>query len=321
MRQTDDAAVAAADPTTVGQAVQTAEAVNPMTSGFGEFVKRVSEGDLSADTWILFWDSVGQRLLLALVLIVAVVVASRWLKILVTKACARGRVEQTLARFLSTATGYIVLIAGGVAILGTLGLEMASFAAVLAAVGFAIGMAFSGTLGNVAAGIMLLFFRPFRVGDFVEVSGVSGTVWQIHLFNTELDTTDNRRLIVPNSEVFNNTIENTSLHPTRRADVTVGIDYGADLAQTRAVLEKVAASVVGSLQDPAPQVALTELAGSSVNWDVRVWANKSDFWDVKERLIHDIKTALDGAGIGIPYPTMDVRVDAMVRRPARNGRG
>lgn len=286
----------------------------PVVDGFGEFVHRASEGDLGPGTWLLLWESVGQPLLLAVILILAVFLIAGWLRRMTERAFARARVEQTLARFLANLVKYGVLIAGGVAILGTLGIETTSLAAALAAAGFAIGMALSGTLGNVAAGIMLLLFRPFKVGDVVVVDGVTAKVYQINLFNTEVDTFDNRRIIMPNSNVFNNTIENISHHPTRRSDVSVGTSYSADIDKTREVLTRVAHAVEGGLADPPPQVALTGMGASSIDWSVRVWTQAADVWPVKERLYRDIKLALEGAGISIPFPQMDVHIDGAIRR-------
>tara|TARA_R110000782_G_scaffold57258_16_gene119697 strand:- start:2014 stop:2946 length:933 start_codon:yes stop_codon:yes gene_type:complete len=285
------------------------------SDGFGELVHRVTEGDMSADTWILFWQTVGQPVLLAVCLIVAVFVGAGWSRRIVKRALGRAKVEETLARFLSNLVKYLVLIAGAIAILGTLGIETTSFAAALAAAGFAIGMALSGTLSNVAAGIMLLLFRPFKVGDAVVVNGVTAKVYQINLFNTELDTFDNRRIIMPNSSVFGNTIENISFHPQRRVDVTVGTTYGSDIDKAREVLTAAAKGVEGGLAEPEPAVILTGMGASSIDWSVRVWANSPDFLAVKDRLTRDVKVSLDRAEIGIPFPQMDVHIDGHIKRP------
>jgi small conductance mechanosensitive channel len=285
-----------------------------LADGFGEFVHRVSDGDLGTGTWVLLWESVGQPVVIAIVLIVAVLIGAGWLRRMTERALTRAKVETTLTRFLSNLVRYFVLIAGGIAILGTLGVETTSFAAALAAAGFAIGMALSGTLSNVAAGIMLLFFRPFKAGDAVVVNGMTAKVYQINLFNTELDTFDNRRIIMPNSSVFNNTIENISYHKTRRVDVTVGTTYGSDIDRAREVLTGVARSVKGGLADPEPAVALTGMGASSIDWAVRVWVKSEDFWDVKDRLTRDVKVALDQAKIGIPFPQMDVHLNGVLRR-------
>jgi small conductance mechanosensitive channel len=194
-------------------------------------------------------------------------------------------------------------------VLGIFGVETTSFAAVLAGAGLAIGMAFSGTLGSFAAGVMLLAFRPFKVGDVVTVAGVTGKVDQVGIFSTTLDTPDNRRFIIPNASITGSTIENISHHPVRRADVSVGTDYSADVDQTRAVLERVANELPGRLQDKDPQVVLVELGASSVDWQVRIWVDAADFWAVKEAATRAVKVALDEAGIGIPFPQMDVHLD------------
>ncbi len=290
------------------------ESANQVTSGFSEFLSRASDGDFSADTWMLFWESVGQPVLLAIVLIIVVFLAAGWARKIVRKAVTKAGVEETLARFLSNLGRYAVLIAGGVAILGTLGIETTSFAAILAAVGFAIGMAMSGTLGNVASGVMLLLFRPMKVGDVVSAGGVTGKVYEIGLFATVFDTPDNRRIIVPNSSIFDGTIENVSFHDTRRVDVAVGTDYNADIDQTRQILLNTAKACTDVLADPAPAVALSELGGSSIDWTVKVWVNAGDFWAVKDQLTRDVKYALDEANIGIPYPQMDVHIDGQVTR-------
>ncbi len=286
----------------------------PLTGGLEDFVHRVSDGDLGVGTWVLLWETVGRPVLLAIVLIVGVLFIAGWLRRLTERALTRAHVEITLARFLSNVVRYFILIAGGIAILGTLGVETTSLAAALAAAGFAIGMALSGTLSNVAAGIMLLFFRPFKVGDTVVVNGVTAKVYEINLFSTELDTADNRRIIMPNNSVFSNTIENISYHGSRRVEVRVGTAYEADIDQTRAVLTRVAQTVRGGLADPAPGVLLIEMGQSSINWAVQVWADSGDFGAVRDRLTRDIKVALDQAGIGIPYPQMGVRLNGSMPR-------
>ncbi|MBO6513568.1 MAG: mechanosensitive ion channel [Phycisphaerales bacterium] len=291
----------------------TAEIVEPSTAeGFGDLVSRITSGDMSTETWILAWETVGRPVLLAIVLIIAVFIAAGWARKLVGKAVRKANVEETLARFLSNIARYIVLIAGGVAILGTLGIETASFAAVLAAVGFAIGMAMSGMLGNIAAGVMLLLFRPFKVGDVVDAGGVKGKVFEIGLFTTVFDTPDNRRIIVPNNSIFGDNIENVSHHDTRRVTVAVGTEYGADIDKAREVLMEAAKNTPSILEDPAPVIYLKALGGSSIDWDVRVWVKREDFWDVQDRLTRDVKYALDNAGIGIPFPQMDVHIDGTV---------
>ena len=312
--QQDASQAVAETAQTVADTAPVMEGGSEVASGFGEFVSRVAEGNLGADTWILLWSSVGQPILLALVLIVAVFLGAGWVSRITDRALTRARVEPTLSRFLANLVRYLVLIVGGIAILGTLGVETTSFAAALAAAGFAIGMALSGTLSNVAAGIMLLLFRPFKVGDAVTVNGVTARVYQINLFNTELDTFDNRRVIMPNGSVFGNTIENISYHKTRRVDVNVGTTYSSNIDQAREVLMRAARSTEGILGDPEPAVVLLEMGSSSINWVVRVWVKSEDFWAVKDRLTRNVKVALDEAKIGIPFPQMDVHLDGVLRR-------
>jgi small conductance mechanosensitive channel len=294
----------------VDQAEAAAGSTDP--SGFGDLVSKLSQGDMSSETWILAWETIGQPVLLAIVLIILVLFVAGWIRRMTTKACQRANVEVTLSRFLGNMVRYLVLFAGGIAILGTLGVETTSFAAVLAAAGFAVGMALSGMLGNVAAGVMLLFFRPFKVDDVVNAGGVTGKIVEIGLFTTAFDTPDNRRIIVPNGAIFGGTIENVSHHDTRRVAVSVGTDYGADVDKTREILLAAAKGCSDVLTDPEPGVVLTGLGGSSIDWSVRVWVDASDFWGVSDQLTRDVKYALDNAGIGIPYPQMDVHIDGNV---------
>jgi small conductance mechanosensitive channel len=245
----------------------------------------------------------------AIVLLVVTVVVAGWARRATRRALERSRLDATLTRFGGNLARYGVLVLGGLAILSLFGISVASFAAIIAAAAFAIGLAFQGTLSNFSAGAMLLIFRPFRIGDVVSVAGMTGKVVEIDLFTTQFDTPDNRRIVVPNGEIFGSTIENITFHPTRRVDVDVGTDYDADLRTTRTVLEEVASSTEGVLEEPAPQIYLKELGGSSIDWAIRVWADTADYWAVRERITQRAKEALDAAGIGIPFPQMDVHLD------------
>lgn len=289
-----------------------AEPANELVSGGTEAASRLMEGDFSSDTWILLWDSVGWPITKAVILIILVLLVAGWVSKITGKAVRKAKVEETLARFLSNLARYIVLIAGGVAILGVFGIPTASFAALIAAVGFAIGMAMSGMLGNIASGVMLLLFRPFKVGDVVSAGGTTGKIFEIGLFTTIFDTPDNRRIIVPNNEIFGGTIENISHHATRRVSVDVGTDYGADIDKAREVMLAAASGTENVLTDPGPAVVLTGLGGSSIDWSVRVWVNAADYWAVMDQLTRNVKVALDQAEIGIPFPQMDVHIDGKV---------
>lgn len=265
-------------------------------------------GDVSGTNLMLLWSSIGWPVTKAIILIIIAVMVSRWVGRIVASATAKARVEATLSKFFGAVARWLVLILAALTILQTFGIQTTSFAAVVAALGFAVGLALSGTLGNIAAGVMLLIFRPFKVGDFVIVNGISGTVDEIELFTTTLDTPDKRRLIIPNSTIFGATIENISFHPVRRVDVNVGVEYAADVRRTRKVLLDAVQEVEGVLEDPAPAAVLSELADSSVNWVVRVWVKAPDYWPVRERVTEAVKLSLDAARIGIPFPQREVWV-------------
>ncbi|MEO1237385.1 MAG: mechanosensitive ion channel domain-containing protein [Planctomycetota bacterium] len=221
------------------------------------------------------------------------------------------KVDPTLGKFTGKLVFYIIMIGALLGVLGKVGISIASFAAVIAAAGFAVGLAFQGTLSNFAAGIMLLVFRPFKVGDVINAAGITAKVNEIELFTTTFDTPDNRRIIVPNSSIFGGTIENITHHGERRVDVAVGCDYSADIDTTRATLNAAVESVTGRIDGEGRgyQVFLSELGASSVDWAVRVWFPAADYWGKKEELTRAVKMHLDEAGIGIPFPQMDIHVD------------
>ncbi|QXD14366.1 mechanosensitive ion channel [Rhodocaloribacter litoris] len=243
-------------------------------------------------------------------------VVSKWVHRGAARSLDRTRLDPTLARFFANAARWLVLIFAVLASLELFGVQTTSFIAVLGAAGLAVGLAFQGTLSNFAAGVLLLIFRPFRVGDAVRIAGQTGKVEEIDLFMTKLDTFDNRRLMIPNSKITGDVIETITFHPIRRADVAVGTEYAADLDRVRSVLERAAASVEGALDDPPPQVVLTGLGASSIDWEVRLWAPTSDFLAVRQAALRAVKQALDEAGIGIPFPQMDVHLDPADTRPA-----
>ena len=243
-------------------------------------------------------------------LFLAFIVAG-WVRRIVLRATDKAKVDATLSKFFANAARYGVITMAVVACLGVFGIETTSFAAVLGAAGLAIGLAFQGSLSNLAAGVMLLMFRPFKVGDVVNAAGQVGKVEEIELFTTRMITPDNRLIIIPNSAVFGSTIENITYFDTRRVDVEVGTVYSADLDETRGVLESAVARVE-HLAEPAPQVFLDVLGDSAISWKVRVWSKTEDYWALREKLTRAIKIELDAAGVGIPFPQMDVHFDANV---------
>lgn len=244
-----------------------------------------------------------------LVLLISYFVASFLSRI--ASAPLRKRVDETLGRFVKKLVFYLIMVSAVLGVLQYFGIGVTSFAAVIAAGGFAVGLAFQGTLSNFAAGIMLLVFRPFKVGDVINAAGITAKVFEIDLFSTLFDTPDNRRIIVPNSEIIGGTIENITFHPERRVDVNVGVEYAADLVKTRAALVAAAESLREKLIDGdgrGYQIVLGDLGDSAVGWTVRFWTTAADYWTVKEALTAAVKNHLDQAAIGIPYPTLDVNV-------------
>jgi small conductance mechanosensitive channel len=247
-----------------------------------------------------------------LILIVGLIVAGLMSRRVVRFAESRN-VDPTLSRFFGQVLRYTLVILSILTALTACGIETTSFAAVLGATGLAVGLALQGTLGNVAAGTMLILFRPFRAGQYVEVGGKAGTVEAISLFAVTLVTPDNREITVPNGQVFGNVIENFSARDTRRVQITVGLDYAADPDRTREVLLQVVRNYQPRLDDPEPAVVCAGLGASSVDWHCRVWVASSEFWPCMDRLTVDIKKGLDAAGIGIPFPQMDVHLDGSAR--------
>jgi len=250
----------------------------------------------------------GGQVAVALVVLLGGWIFAGWVGAVTRKALARAKIDETLSKFLCKLARWAILLLVVLACLSVFGVETTSFAAVIGSAGIAIGLAFQGTLSNFAAGIMLLMFRPFQVGDVINVAGQTGKVNEIDLFTTTLDTFDNRRLIIPNGQVFGATIENISYHSQRRADVDVGVAYSADIDRTREILTEVAQNVPGGLGDPEPGIVLLGLGDSAVNWSVRVWAKGDEFGDVKQATIRAVKIALDEAGIEIPFPQMGVHL-------------
>lgn len=228
------------------------------------------------------------------------------------RRAGEGKLDTTLVRFFSSFVRYIILIAAVVAILGIFGIETSSFAALIAAAGLAVGLAFEGTLGNFAAGMMLLIFRPFKIGDFVDAGGVMGTVEEIELFATTLKTPDNRKIIIPNKQIGGSTITNFAAYPIRRVDVEVGCDYGARVDDCRDALEEAVRRCEHRIEDPEHQVFLKGLGASSVDWVCRVWCKSEDFWALHQELVRSVHIVLAEKKIGIPFPQMDVHLDGEV---------
>lgn len=253
----------------------------------------------------------GQQLVLVLVVIVAGWVVAGLLARTVRISLEKAKLEATLTLFFTQAARWFVLVLTGLSVLSLFGVETTSLAAVVGAGSLAIGLAWQGALSNFAAGIMLLVFRPYRVGDMVNVNGTLGRVKELELFTTTMDTTDNRRFIVPNASIFGSTIENLSHHQQRRVEVAVGVSYQADIDHTRVVLREAVASVTGVLADPEPVIYLVELGNSTVNWSVRAWAPTADYWSIRDQLTRAVKIHLDAAGVQIAFPQLHVHLEQL----------
>ena len=214
-----------------------------------------------------------------------------------------SRVDAMLAQFFASFVKYWLLAIVAVAVLNQFGVQTASLVAVLATAGLAVGLALQGTLTNVASGVMLLLFRPFRVGDYVEAGGHAGTIKELNLFFTVMATPDNVQITVPNGQVWGSAVSNYTTNPTRRVEVFAGIAYDADIDKAMAVVHETISADARIKSDPEPFVGVTEMADSSVNFTIRVWVDNADLWPVKFDLTKAIKQAFDANGVDIPFPT------------------
>ncbi len=239
-------------------------------------------------------------------------VVGRWISTRLTalfgRLMVRHDVDETLVGFLRGVAYYTLLAVVITATAAQLGINTTSFIGIIGAAGLAVGLALKDSLSNFAAGVMLILFRPFKVGDFVTVGGASGTVSSISLFNTIFTSPDNQRIIVPNGKIMADTITNVTANPVRRVDITVGIGYEDDIDKAVALLKHIVGSEEKVLKDPPSQIAVAELGDSSVNIVVRPWVNTADYWQVRCALVEKIKKEFDRAGITIPYPQQDVHL-------------
>lgn len=250
----------------------------------------------------------GLKAIGAILVLIAGRVVARWARRSTTAGLRRAKVDETLIPFISGLVFTLAMVFVMVAVLGLFGIPTASFIAVLGAAGLAVGLAMQGTLSNFAAGVMLLIFRPFKVGDFVEVAGTTGTVQEIGIFATHLNTPNNIRVIVSNSSVYGDKISNYTANESRRVDLTIGVGYDDDLETVRRTIQDVVANHPLVLQDPAPQVEVAELGDSSVNFVVRPWAATGDYWRVYFDVTQRCKEQLEAAGCSIPFPQRDVHL-------------
>ncbi len=260
--------------------------------------------DTAIDLAIQYVPSV----LLALVVLIAGLWIIRRVVNLIEKGLTRQETEATLSKFLCSLTSVVLKALLLISVASMVGIETTSFVAILGAAGLAIGLALQGSLSNFAGGVLVLLFKPYKVGDFVEAQGVSGTVAEIQIFNTILKTPDNKVIIIPNGAISNDVITNYSMESTRRVDFVFGIGYEDDIPRAKEVLLRLIDAESRALHDPAPLVVVSELADSSVNFTVRVWVNAADYWGVYFHLTEQVKLAFDAENISIPFPQTDVHL-------------
>ena len=243
----------------------------------------------------------------------AIFIVGRWvskfLVRLLRKGLTKAKMDPILVNFIGSIVSSLLLLFIIIASLNQLGVDTTSLIAIFGAAGLAIGLALQGSLQNFASGVMLIIFRPFKTGDFVEAGGTSGVVEAISIFTTIMRTGDNREVIVPNGSIYSGTITNYSARDTRRIDMVFGIGYGDDIKKAKQILQQVLEADERVLKDPAPLVAVAELADSSVNFNVRPWVKSPDYWAVKFDLTENVKLAFDENNISIPFPQMDVHMD------------
>ena len=260
--------------------------------------------EIAMDMLIRYVPSV---LLALVVLIVGLWLINRIVKLL-AKGLEKRDTETTLSKFLCSLASVLLKALLLISVASMVGIETTSFIAILGAAGLAIGLALQGSLSNFAGGVLVLLFKPYKVGDFIEAQGVSGTVSEIQIFNTVLKTPDNKVIIIPNGAISNDVITNFSVEETRRVDFVFGIGYEDDIARAKSTLTDLIDQEERALKEPAPQVVLSELADSSVNFTVRVWVNAADYWGVYFDLTEKVKLRFDSEGISIPFPQTDVHL-------------
>jgi small conductance mechanosensitive channel len=225
------------------------------------------------------------------------------------KIMTKRELDSTIVDFVSHMVKYVIVAFVVIAALSRIGVQTTSFIALIGAAGLAVGLALQGSLSNFASGVLIIVLRPFKAGEYIEAAGIAGNVESVQIFATTLVTVDNKFVVVPNSSILSGNIINYSRKATRRIDLTIGVSYNANLQQTKSVLEKIVSANARVLKNPGVQVAVAELADSSVNFVVRPWVNSADYWDVRFELLEEIKDALDAENIEIPFPQMDVHMD------------
>lgn len=281
----------------------TTNAVTQMT----ESVKTALSPETAEKVWGLV-EKYGLALLFALIVLIVGSWVAKLVKGIVTRLLSKRNVDPTIVGFIGNFTYILLMVFVVLAALGKLGVQTTSFVAVIGAAGLAIGLALQGSLANFAAGFLMILFRPFKKGDYIEAGGTAGIVDQIQVFTTILKTPDNRLVIVPNAKVMGDNITNYSAMDTRRIDLIFGVSYTDDIPKVKTALKQIAESDERVLKEPSPQILLGELADSSVNFIMRVWVKSGDYWPFKFDTTEKVKIEFDKQGISIPFPQRDVHL-------------
>jgi small conductance mechanosensitive channel len=243
---------------------------------------------------------------------IIVLIIGLWVTKIITKAVGKSleksKMDQSLVPFLKSITNIVLKVLVGITVMGMIGIQMTSFVAIIGAAGLAVGMALSGTLQNFAGGVIILILKPFKIGDFIEAQGYVGTVKEISIFATMLNTVDKKLVIIPNGPLSTSALTNFSAEPNRRVDWTFGIAYGDDVENFKRAINDFIADDQRILKDPAPFIGLSELADSSVNFTVRVWVDGADYWGVFFDMNEKVYTKFADYNLNIPFPQMDVHV-------------
>ncbi len=249
-----------------------------------------------------FATSYGINVIGAIIILIIGRIAAGIFRNIIRKVLRRSRTDESIVSFVGSLSYVLVMVFTVIAVLRKFGIETASFVAVLAAGGFAIGFALQGSLSNFASGILILVFRPFKIGDYIKAAGIGGSVKEIRLFNTILATPDNVKVIVPNSKIYGDVIKNYAGYDTRRVDMVFGIGYDSSIPRAYDIIQKILDADQRILNDPPLTIAVSELADSSVNFVVRPWVKREDYWNVKCDVTRKVKEEFDANGINIPFP-------------------
>ena len=243
---------------------------------------------------------------------ILILVIGRWISMalrnFLKRLMTKSKVDETVVSFVGNLSYAAMLVVVVIAALNQLGIQTASFIAILGAAGLAIGLALQGSLSNFAAGVLMVMFRPFKVGDFIEAGGASGTVEEIEIFTTKLASPDNKTVIIPNAQVMSGNIINYTTKGTRRVDMVFGIGYDDDIDKARSIIKGIIEQDERILKDPEPRIFVSELADSSVNFTVRAWSKASDYWNVFFDTTETVKKRFDAEGVSIPFPQRDVHI-------------